>query len=140
PGYPLAFGRFGSGAQAGPLVFGLPGNPVSATVCFDLFVRPSLLKMMGRTNCFRSVVRVRLAETLRKKPGRLHFVRVELEKTGDGWEARSTGNQSSGVLSSLARASGLLVFPEEAEELAAGAAAVVQLVADDIYSESKLGF
>lgn len=140
PGYPLAFGRFGDEAQPGPLVFGLPGNPVSASVSFDLFVRPSLLKMMGRKNCFRPVLRVRVAETLRKKPGRLHFVRVKLENRSGVWEARSTGSQSSGVLTSLARATGLLVFPEEAEELAEGDEAIVQPLADDIYSESKLGF
>ncbi|MAI77525.1 MAG: molybdenum cofactor biosynthesis protein [Deltaproteobacteria bacterium] len=144
PGYPLAFGRFQSERDslndAGPLVFGLPGNPVSAFVSFEIFVRPALLRMMGRTRCFRRTLRVRLAETFRKKAGRMHFVRVKLSESSGIIEAKSTGNQSSGVLSSMTRADALLVFPEEATEMSAGAEALVQLLNDDPYSEKGLGF
>ena len=144
PGYPLAFGRFSQGASGGegggPLVFGLPGNPVSANVSYNLFVRPSLLKMMGYSNCFRPVIRARLMEGLTKKPGRMHFVRVTLEDKGGLWEARTTGNQSSGALSSLTRADGLLVFPEESEEISAGEEVLVQLLGDSPLGERALGF
>ncbi len=125
PGYPLAFGRVGA---RGPLVFGLPGNPVSALVTFDEFVRPMLLRMAGHRACFRPVLRARLTEGLTKKPGRLHFVRVRLERKGEEILATSTGNQSSGVLRSMTKAQGLLIFPAEATELPAGATVRVQLL------------
>jgi molybdopterin molybdotransferase len=141
PGYPLAFGRFeGSGSAGGPIVFGLPGNPVSASVTFDQFVRPALLRMMGHTRCFRPTIQARLVETLRKKPGRLHFVRVTLERSDGEWLARATGNQSSGVMRSLALADGLLVFPLEAEELAEGEQATVQIVDDGFFAAEQPGF
>jgi molybdopterin molybdotransferase len=130
PGYPLTFGRFEGGA--GPLVFGLPGNPVSAGVTFEQFVRPVLLRLAGHRTLSRPVVRALLGETLRKKAGRLHFVRVMLARDGERFVARSTGNQSSGVLSSLALAQGLLVFPAEATELAAGSVADVQVLDADV--------
>jgi molybdopterin molybdotransferase len=127
----MVFGRF----ENGPLVFGLPGNPVSAMVTFEQFGRPALLKMQGRTRLFRPTLRVRCGERLSKRPGRLHFVRVELERDGDGFVARATGNQSSGVLRSMTRAHGLLIFPAEAEELAEGEQACVQLLDDQVLTE-----
>jgi molybdopterin molybdotransferase len=143
PGYPLAFGRFdpSSGPEHGaPLVFGLPGNPVSATVCFEQFVRPALLKMMGHENLFRPVVQARIAETLHKKPGRLHFVRVTLTQRDGEWVAHSTGNQSSGVMTSMARADGLLIFAEAASELKSGERAPVQVLDEGVFAGTKLGF
>jgi len=132
PGYPLVFGRLGS---TGPFVFGLPGNPVSAMVTFEQFVRPLLLRMAGHHACFRPVVQAVLAERLAKKPGRLHFVRVHLERDGASWQASSTGNQSSGVLRSMTLAQGLLVFPDEASEFEAGATVQVQVLDDAIFRE-----
>jgi molybdopterin molybdotransferase len=79
-------------------------------------------------------------ESLKKKPGRMHFVRVALENREGIWEATSTGNQSSGALSSMTRADGLLVFPEEAEELSAGDEVLVQLLGDAPAAEMALGF
>jgi molybdopterin molybdotransferase len=144
PGYPLAFGRFdsvpGSGDGTGPLVFGLPGNPVSATVCFEQFVRPVLLRMMGRHDLCRPILEVRVADRLVKKPGRLHFVRVTLERRDGEWQARSTGNQSSGVMTSMARADGLLIFPEEASELVPGAKAQVQVLDESFFTGDSAGF
>jgi len=81
PGYPALFGRFDP-PESGPLVFGLPGNPVSAMVTFEQLVRPALLKLAGHRHLFRPRLRARLAEPLHKKPGRLHFVRVRLEGRG----------------------------------------------------------
>ncbi len=125
PGFPLVFGRFG---EDGPLVFGLPGNPVSAMVTFEQFVRPALLKMSGHEALFRPRLRARLAEPLTKAAGRMHLVRVTLERRGEEILARQTGNQSSGVLTSMTRAQGLLIFPALAERIEAGDAAEVQVL------------
>jgi molybdopterin molybdotransferase len=139
PGYPLAFGRVGEDGR-GPLVFGLPGNPVSAMMTFEQFVRPALLQMQGARRLHRPIVRARLAETLRKKPGRMNLVRVSLAREGDAVVARSTGNQSSGVLKSMTRAHGILIFPAEASELASGALATVQVVDGDFLASDTPGF
>ena len=138
PGYPLVFGRFENGP--GPLVFGLPGNPVSAMVTFEQFVRPALRKLAGRRVWFRPCVRARLAEGLSKRPGRLHFVRVRLERRGDELLAHSTGDQSSGVLRSMTEAHGLLVFPAEATELSAGEEVDIQVLDEEalVLEESGL--
>jgi molybdopterin molybdotransferase len=138
PGYPLCFGRFAP--AEGPLVFGLPGNPVSAMVTFEQFVRPALRKLMGHAALFRPLVRATLAERLTKSPGRLHFVRVSLERRGEQVLARSTGTQSSGALHSMTLAAGLLIFPAEASELAAGDAANVQVLDDAFFDASEPGF
>ncbi len=139
PGYPLAFGRVGDD-ERGPLVFGLPGNPVSAMMTFEQFVRPALLRMGGRRDLYRPIVRARLDETLRKKPGRMHFVRVTLERDGSTVVARSTGNQSSGVLKSMIRAQGILLFAADAEELPAGSVADVQVIDPDFLAADAPGF
>jgi len=143
PGYPLAFGRVEDGpgdGGRGPLVFGLPGNPVSAVMTFEQFVRPALLRLMGHRRLHRPVVRARLDETLRKKPGRLHFVRVTLERDGDALTARPTGNQSSGVLTSMVRAQGLLLFDADASELPAGSEARVQVLDGGFLASDEPGF
>jgi molybdopterin molybdotransferase len=139
PGYPLAFGRVGEEGR-GPLVFGLPGNPVSAMMTFEQFVRPALLKMIGARRIHRPLVRARLAEPMHKKPGRLHFVRVTLGRDGDAVVARSTGNQSSGVLTSMTRAQGILVFAAEAAELRAGDTAPVQVLDAEFFASDAPGF
>jgi len=138
PGFPLAFGSF-EGSR-GPLVFGLPGNPVSASVTFDQFVRPALRKMTGHHALFRTTISAVVGDDLRKKAGRLHFVRVRLERDGDDFVATSTGNQSSGVLRSLTQAQGLLIFPEDATELRKGQRAAVQLLDDDFLASETPGF
>ena len=138
PGYPLAFGRLAGGS--GALVFGLPGNPVSAMVTFEEFVRPALRRMTGQRSLFRPLVRARVAERLAKPPGRLHFVRVELEREGGAIVARSTGNQSSGVLSSMVRGHGLLVFPAESRELRPGDEATVQVLDEAFLAATEPGF
>jgi molybdopterin molybdotransferase len=137
PGYPLAFGCIG---ERGPLVFGLPGNPVSAMMTFEQFVRPALRKLTGHRQLFRPTLQARVAETLRKTPGRLHFVRVELEHREGKVVARTTGNQSSGVLRSMARARGLLVFPAEASELRSGEVATVQVLDPEFFASAEPGY
>jgi len=138
PGYPFAFGRFSH--DSGPLVFGLPGNPVSAMVTFEQFVRPALRRMVGHPTLYRPLVQARLVETLRKRPGRIHFVRVELERDGEQIVANSTGNQSSGVLRSMSLAQGLLIFPAEASELVEGEMASVQVLDEDFLAADSPGF
>jgi molybdopterin molybdotransferase len=137
PGYPLAFGRFEW--ESGPLVFGLPGNPVSAMVSFEQFARPALRKMTGHRALFRPTVQARISEPLSKKAGRTHFVRVILERRGEQLWASSTGNQSSGVLSSMSRARGLMVFPREAVALAQGETVTVQVLDDEFFARETPG-
>ena len=116
PGKPLTVGR-----RDGHLVFGLPGNPVSALVCFALYVRPALRRMQGDARAHLPVVQARLAERLRKASGLTEFVRVRLDERDGGWVATPYSSQSSGVLSSLSAGAGLLVGPAEVDELTAGA-------------------
>ncbi|MGH0032753.1 MAG: gephyrin-like molybdotransferase Glp [Myxococcota bacterium] len=141
PGYPLAFGSLGDGPPGGgPLVFGLPGNPVSAMMTFEQFARPALLKMTGHRRLHRPTLHATLAEELDKKAGRLHFVRVRLERRGDEVVARTTGNQSSGVLRSMTEANGLLVFPAEATHLPAGERVLVQVLDERFLASDAPGF
>jgi molybdopterin molybdotransferase len=137
PGYPLTFGRFEE--EKGPLVFGLPGNPVSAMVTFEQYIRPALRKVTGRRAWFRPVVRARLTETVTKKAGRLHFVRVRLERKGASVEASVTGNQSSGVLRSMTLAQGLMIFPAEATEMQAGSEVTVQVIEEQFFASTESG-
>jgi molybdopterin molybdotransferase len=109
-------------------------------VTFEQFVRPALRKMAGRRLLFRPTVRARLANGLQKQIGRLHFVRVDLERDGDEIVARHTGNQSSGVLRSMLLARGLLIFPAEASELREGDTATVQVLDEDFLAASTPAF
>lgn len=137
PGYPLTFGIV---AATGQLVFGLPGNPVSTAVTFEEFVRPALRKMMGHRAIHRPVVKATLAEPIRKKPGRLHFVRVSLERCEQGLLATPTGNQSSGVLTSLIRGQGLAVIPQESASVEQGATVDVQVLDPGFFDGVERGF
>lgn len=138
PGYPLAFGRFPG--DTGPLVFGLPGNPVSAMMTFEQFVRPALCKMTGVSRWFRPLLRARLRGALGKKAGRLHFVRVRLTRSGDEVFADPTGNQSSGVLRSMTHAHGFLIFPADATELREGDPVDVQVIDPEFFNAATPGF
>ena len=114
PGSPTSFGI----VRGVPWV-GLPGNPVSTMVCFELFVRPAVRKMQGHTLLHRRTVRAVTDEPL-QTPGRLtHFLRAVARETADGWRARLTGPQGSGILTSMTKANALLIVPEEVEELPA---------------------
>jgi molybdopterin molybdotransferase len=137
PGYPLAFGLI---EPTGQLVFGLPGNPVSTAVTFEQFVRPALRRMLGHRAVHRPVVQATLTEDYRKKPGRLHFVRVALESTSEGLRARPAGSQSSGVLTSLIRGQGLAVVPLEAERVDAGTRVDVQILDPGFFDADERGF
>jgi len=123
PGAPLAFVM----VDETP-VFGLPGNPVSTLVSFEQFVRPALLRMMGRSDVFRPVEPAILAEDYAKAAGRTHFVRVLLQEREGKRFALTAGDQSSAILLSMVRAQGLAILSEEATHLAAGSVVPVLLL------------
>ena len=122
PGKPLAFGRIG----AVP-VLGLPGNPVSVMVSFEMFVRPAILKMLGLTDWERPTVEATLVDEVKHKDNRRHYLRVRLEKGKEKEEhegeyrAYLTGEQGSGVLSSMVKANALAIIPEDWTHAPAGA-------------------
>lgn len=117
PGMPQAFGL-----AAGVPLFGLPGNPVSCFVVFEVLVRPGLRKLAGHPpdRLQRPRVRARLAEPVRSPQGKISFLRVTLTPADSGLAARLTGAQGSGVLSSCVAADGLAVVPSEHRELPEG--------------------
>ncbi|MFN3966740.1 MAG: gephyrin-like molybdotransferase Glp [Endomicrobiia bacterium] len=121
PGKPLAFGKINN-----TLIFGLPGNPVSSMVCFEMYVRPCLLKMQGK-NFEPQQVTATIKEKITKKKGLRYFVRVKLNRTENGYEAITTGPQGSGILKSMVLADGLLILPEDVEVANPGDKFLVQL-------------
>ncbi|MBI5498499.1 MAG: molybdopterin molybdotransferase MoeA [Deltaproteobacteria bacterium] len=126
PGRPLAVGTLGETA-----VFGLPGNPVSTFVTCEVFVCPALRRMLGAPRPRRRTVRAVLRGRYGKKPGLTHYVRVRLERLADGTAvAVLQETQSSGSLSSMALADGLMVVPEAQGDLSDGAAVEVMALRD----------
>jgi molybdopterin molybdotransferase len=123
PGKPLAFGLLAGGV---PLI-GLPGNPVSAMVSFEQFARPAILKMLGRTDLAKPTVQAIVDEDV-ENSGRRGFVRVLVTRQADGYHARTTGEQGSGVLTSMSKANGLAIVPEETYHVAAGTELTVQML------------
>lgn len=125
PGKPLAFGTLGDG---GPVLFGLPGNPVSCVVNFLQFVRPWIRRALGDPRPYLPVVTATLLDDLRDGPGRARLFRVSLEEAPDGSvRARSAGLQSSGVLTGLVRGHGLCLVEPEAPAPRAGDRVTVQV-------------
>ena len=126
PGKPLAFGNV-----AGRPVFGLPGNPVSALVTFELFARPLIRAMLGMPGEGRQRVPVRFrGEPLRKDPARRAYLRVVVAAEDGSWVARATGGQSSSQLRPLAAANALLIVPEGEAAAVAGATYDALLIGD----------
>ena len=128
PGAPLGFGLVGPRGGAGggtpargtPWI-GLPGNPVSAMVTFELFVRPALRRMLGHSRLFPRPVAVRLEERVSIGARLTHFLRAVVTTPADGVPtARLTGPQGSGILTSMALANALLVMPEDRQSCEAG--------------------
>lgn len=101
-------------------VFCLPGNPVSALVTFELFVRPALLKMSGRSQALAETIRLPLAEPMKKKPGRTLFARVRILNTDDGLLVTSAGSQQTGIMTPLVHSDGLAILPDGRGEFARG--------------------
>jgi molybdopterin molybdotransferase len=123
PGKPLAFGLLPGGV---PLI-GLPGNPVSAMVSFEQFARPAILKMLGHADLAKPEVRAVLDEPLTNS-GRRAFVRVIVSRKEGRYHARTTGEQGSGVLTSMSKANGLAIVPEEIYYVEEGSEVVVQML------------
>ena len=116
PGRPMAVGRLGNS-----VLFGLPGNPVAVMVTFLAFVRPALLRMMGSTAPTPALLRAKSLEALRKKPGRTEYQRGTVSTAADGsLQVRTTGNQGSGVLSSMVQGNGLIVLHHAQGNVAVG--------------------
>jgi molybdopterin molybdotransferase len=118
PGRPMAVGRIGANSA---VLFGLPGNPVAVMVTFLAFVRPALLRMMGSSASSPPLLKARSTEAIRKKPGRTEYQRGTVSTSIDGTlEVRTTGNQGSGVLSSMVQANGLIVLHHDQNSVAIG--------------------
>ena len=124
PGRPMAVGRIAApGDRAGKsaILFGLPGNPVAVMVTFLAFVRPALLQMMGARATSTPLLRARSTEAIRKKPGRTEYQRGTVRTgEGGGLQVATTGNQGSGVLSSMVQANGLIVLHHDQGDVAPG--------------------
>jgi molybdopterin molybdotransferase len=132
PGKPFAFGTAARPDARPALLFGLPGNPVSSFVTFELFVRPAIRALQGRSDLLRPVDRAVLLDEVRTAPARRAFLRVTAERESDGAPARDElgrvrvrlsrgpAGQGSHVLSALAAADALAVVPEDVETHAAG--------------------
>jgi molybdopterin molybdotransferase len=116
PGRPMAVGRIGKS-----VLFGLPGNPVAVMVTFLAFVRPALLRMMGSTANPFPMLRAKSIEPLRKRAGRTEYQRGFVSSAADGTlQVRTTGNQGSGVLSSMVQGNGLIVLHHAQGNIAVG--------------------
>jgi molybdopterin molybdotransferase len=120
PGKPLTFGTL-----AARPYFGLPGNPVSSLVCFYLYARPALRRMLGLAALHFPTIEATLAHDVRKSEGLTEFVRCRLERRSGAWLASTTGTQGSHVLTSMSLGTGLLVTHPNGSSLAAGAKVTV---------------
>ncbi len=115
PGKPVAFGHIG-----GKPLLGLPGNPVSAAVTFELFARPVIRKMLGHTRLFRPQVDVVVEDGVSDRAMRRHYVRAHVEWRDGRFVARTTGNQGSHIMTSLLNANALVIVPEGRVEVPPG--------------------
>jgi molybdopterin molybdotransferase len=122
PGKPVVLGAIGTVP-----FLGLPGNPVSIHVSFEQFVRPAIRKMRGCKHLLRPTTKATLTEAIEKPPGRLHFVRVRLEGSEDGWRATPTGPQGSHIQSSLVDCHGVARFHINETRLEKGAEVIVEV-------------
>jgi len=131
PGKPLAFGQVG-----GTPLLGLPGNPVAAAVSFEQFARPAIKRMLGRIDLHAPTIEATLTERIDNRGHRRHYVRAIVRRAADGtFQVSVAGDQGAGVLTSLARANGLLVLPEQLEAAEPGMHFPVQMI--DWYTTAK---
>src|SRR5213593_3667434 len=137
PGAPVGFGLLG-----GKPWIGLPGNPVSAMVTFELFVRPAVRRLLGHRLPFRRTVPVCVGEPIKLGPKLRHFLRAVVQPEGPGGgtlTARLTGPQGSGILTSMARANALLIVPEDRPAVAVGET-LPALLLDDPHHVAEVPF
>jgi molybdopterin biosynthesis enzyme len=127
PSKPFAFGTAVVGARSVP-IFGLPGNPVSSNVSYELFARPALLTMMGYPRPFRPLVEATAGEAMKRRvDGKLHLDRVRATWRDGGWHAERSGAQVSNVLSAMAHANALALLPD-GEGVSAGGPVTLMLL------------
>jgi molybdopterin molybdotransferase len=129
PGQPLAFGKI-----QGKLAFGLPGNPVSSMITFEQLVRPALLKMCGLRTYGRPIVQAQIQEKFSKRNDRRHFLRGVLTREDGVFKVRTTGEQGSGILTSMVKANCLIDVSEDIERLNPGDWTDVQVLTSSIWS------
>ncbi len=122
PGMPQGHGTLGPDDTP---IFTLPGNPVSAYVSFEVFVRPVIRRMLGHQNIYRPVVRAVLAESLQSPAGKRQFARGSLSVEDGRYVVRPAGGQGSHMLGALAKSNALVVVPEDVTDLRAGSAVAV---------------
>jgi molybdopterin molybdotransferase len=136
PGAPIGFGLL-----RGAPWLGLPGNPVSAMVTFELFARPALRRMAGHRLLFRRPMTVQIDEPITLAAPLMHFMRAIVTPTTDGGvaTARLTGPQGSGLLTSMERANALVVVPEDRMRVEAGELLRAILVTDEAHMAEEIG-
>ncbi len=122
PGMPQGFG-----VVEGKPFFGLPGNPVSVFVSFEMFVRPAILKMMGRQQLQRPEVSATLTDAISGPKAKTVLARVDVTRGADGWTATPTGGRGSNLMATVARANGLAVLPPGVESAGVGERVSVML-------------
>ena len=128
PGMPLAFYVL-QGADGPRYLFGLPGNPGAVMITFEEYVRPFLNLLSGRSDPLAAELEARLSCEIRKKKGRLNFLRVRLSMKDGEWWAEGTGDQGSGILRTMVPADGLALVPAGAEFVPAGSKVIVHRIA-----------
>ncbi len=126
PGRPTAFATRGKVP-----VFSLPGNPVATLVTFEEFVRPALLKMLGQRQVIKPLLRARLQQPVRKKPGRAQFLRVRVQAVNGQLVASSSGDQNTGILRTSLLANAIAVLPPDQSDYAAGDEVEIHLLGRD---------
>jgi molybdopterin molybdotransferase len=127
PGKPSAFGTINNGIKD-ILHLGLPGNPVSSMVTFEQFARPAIFKMLGRTDYEKPTIKAVISEDVVNSDGRRIYLRVIVTKEDYTYHAQVTGPQGSGVLTSMAKANGLAIIPENTDGVKAGDIVTVQVL------------
>lgn len=127
PGGPTAFGL-----KDGKPVFSLPGNPVSTIITFEELVRPALLKMMGHRRVVRPLFTAILQEPVKKKPGKIHFLRVRLGRSNGTYLAYSSGDQNTGMLKTMLLADGIAILPAERTSFEPGEELRVHVLSSEV--------
>ncbi len=130
PGAPVGFGV----VNALPWI-GLPGNPVSTMVTFELFVRPAIRKMQGHAALFRRTIKATVTEPIATQAPLRHFLRAVVTEGPNGYEARLTGPQGSGILTSMIRANAFLIVPEDRQNVPAGEVLDAMMFGEPVHVE-----
>ena len=135
PGKPIAFGTLKRDDNLRLPHLGLPGNPVSSMITFEIFARPAIHKMLGKPLCSRRYIDAIIEDSIKNMDGRRIYARVMLRRQDGQYFAKLTGSQGSGILTSMIRADGLAIVPETVVEVEPGATIQVMVLdSDDFYS------